>query len=560
MKNIVLAAINAKYIHSNLAIHSLRAYAVQAEEEMQAIQIREYTINQPFADILKDIYKSQPGFLGLSCYIWNRSLVDSLLVEIRKILPETWIWVGGPEVTYDAVRYLEDHPAVDGVIRGEGEASLLGLLRHFQAGNPVDELLSVPGLTLRHGEDICDTGSRELLDMDELPFPYYDLWDFANRIIYYESSRGCPFSCSYCLSSLDKKLRFRNLELVKKELLFFIEQKVPQVKFVDRTFNCDRQRVLEIWRFLAEHDQGVTNFHFEIGADLLGSEEIACMRGMRPGLIQLEIGVQSTNPDTIREIHRRTDLAKLRSNVEQIRQGRNIHQHLDLIAGLPCEGYESFAQSFDQVYRMYPQQIQLGFLKVLKGSRMERMAESYGCVYMDREPYEVLKTKWISYEEILALKRVEEMVEIYYNSGQFCRTLALLEGMFSSPFALYQSLGDFYEEKGYGGISHSRLHRYDVLLEFLESWGREQAGPSREALIEAMTVDLYSRENLKSRPAWMKGQEPWQKSIRAYIRREGLPKTVHIEVLSREILFFDYRYRDPLTNNVRAVSLTSLDI
>lgn len=560
MKNIVLAAINAKYIHSNLAIHSLRAYAVQAEEEMQAIQIREYTINQPFADILKDIYKSQPGFLGLSCYIWNRSLVDSLLVEIRKILPETWIWVGGPEVTYDAVRYLEDHPAVDGVIRGEGEASLLGLLRHFQAGNPVDELLSVPGLTLRHGEDICDTGGRELLDMDELPFPYYDLWDFANRIIYYESSRGCPFSCSYCLSSLDKKLRFRNLELVKKELLFFIEQKVPQVKFVDRTFNCDRQRALEIWRFLAEHDQGVTNFHFEIGADLLGSEEIACMRGMRPGLIQLEIGVQSTNPDTIREIHRRTDLAKLRSNVEQIRQGRNIHQHLDLIAGLPCEGYESFAQSFDQVYRMYPQQIQLGFLKVLKGSRMERMAESYACVYMDREPYEVLKTKWISYEEILALKRVEEMVEIYYNSGQFCRTLALLEGMFSSPFALYQSLGDFYEEKGYGGISHSRLHRYDVLLEFLESWGREQAGPSREALIEAMTVDLYSRENLKSRPAWMKGQEPWQKSIRAYIRRKGLPKTVHIEVLSREILFFDYRYRDPLTNNVRAVSLTSLDI
>ncbi len=560
MKNIVLAAINAKYIHSNLAIHSLRAYAVQAEEEMQAIQIREYTINQPFADILKDIYKSQPGFLGLSCYIWNRSLVDSLLVEIRKILPETWIWVGGPEVTYDAVRYLEDHPAVDGVIRGEGEASLLGLLRHFQAGNPVDELLSVPGLTLRHGEDICDTGSRELLDMDELPFPYYDLWDFENRIIYYESSRGCPFSCSYCLSSLDKKLRFRNLELVKKELLFFIEQKVPQVKFVDRTFNCDRQRALEIWRFLAEHDQGVTNFHFEIGADLLGSEEIACMRGMRPGLIQLEIGVQSTNPDTIREIHRRTDLAKLRSNVEQIRQGRNIHQHLDLIAGLPCEGYESFTQSFDQVYRMYPQQIQLGFLKVLKGSRMERMAESYACVYMDREPYEVLKTKWISYEEILALKRVEEMVEIYYNSGQFCRTLALLEGMFSSPFALYQSLGDFYEEKGYGGISHSRLHRYDVLLEFLESWGREQAGPSREALIEAMTVDLYSRENLKSRPAWMKGQEPWQKSIRAYIRREGLPKTVHIEVLSREILFFDYRYRDPLTNNVRAVSLTSLDI
>ncbi len=543
MGKVVLVAINAKYIHSNLAVYSLRAYAARAG---QSVEIKEYTINQPFGDILKDIYKSQPGLLCFSCYIWNKSLVDSLIVEIRKLFPKIWIFTGGPEVTYHADRYLEQDPAVDGVIRGEGEASFLELVEHFQRGGSMEGAASIPGLTVRCGSGICETGGREILDMDELPFPYGDLGDLSNRIIYYESSRGCPFSCSYCLSSLDKKLRFRSLDLVKEELQFFIDQKVPQVKFVDRTFNCDGMRALEIWEFLAGQDQGLTNFHFEIGADLLGEEEIACMRAMRPGLIQLEIGVQSTNQDTIREIHRKTDFERARANVAQIRQGRNIHQHLDLIAGLPYEGYESFMRSFDQVYQMRPQQLQLGFLKVLKGSRMEEMAGHYGCVYMDREPYEVLATRWISYDGILSLKKVESMVEIYHNSGQFCHTLALLEDMFSSPFVFYQELGDFYEKRGYDVISHSRLRRYEILLEFME----ERTGSVQGALIESMTVDLYSREKLKSRPVWMKEQTPWKEQIRGYIRRKGLPKTVHIEVLSREVLLFDYRYRDPLTDNV----------
>lgn len=548
MGKVVLAAINSKYIHSNLAVYSLRAYAGAAG---QPVEIQEYTINQLFGDILKNIYQSRPGLLCFSCYIWNKSLVDSLICEIRKLLPEIWIWVGGPEVTYCAKEYLEEHPGADGVMRGEGEASFLELVEYFQNKGSIEGTAAIPGLTVRTAGGICETEDRELLDMDSLPFPYHDLEDFTDRIIYYESSRGCPFSCSYCLSSLDRKLRFRRLRSVKEELQFFIDRKVPQVKFVDRTFNCDRERALEIWRFLAAQDQGVTNFHFEIGADLLGEEEIACMRAMRPGLIQLEIGVQSTDPDTIREIHRKMNLERLRENVAQIRQGGNIHQHLDLIAGLPCEGYESFIRSFDQVYQMRPQQLQLGFLKVLKGSRMERMAEGYGCIYMDREPYEVLKTRWITYDEILALKRVESMVEIYHNSGQFCHTLELLEGLFPSPFDLYLRLGDFYEEKGYDKISHSRLRRYDILLEFMT----ERTGPRQEALIEAMTIDLYSRERLKSRPSWMKDQGPWKKSIRDYIRREGLPKTVHIEISSEKTLLFDYRYKDPLTDNVRAVQI-----
>ena len=542
-KNVVLAAVNAKYIHSNLAVYSLKAYAGQAG---YPVKLKEYTINQPFGEILKDLYQSQPGLLCFSCYIWNKTLIDDLAAEIHKLLPETQIWVGGPEVTYCARAYLEAHPAVNGVLRAEGEASFLELVKHVRLDCAAQELEDIPGLTFRRAGIIYETDERELLDMDELPFPYGNLEDFTNRIIYYESSRGCPFSCSYCLSSLDKKLRFRSLDLVKKELRFFIDQKVPQVKFVDRTFNCNRARALEIWRFLVEQDQGVTNFHFEIGADLLGPEEIACMHTMRPGLIQLEIGVQSVNPNTIREIDRVMDLEKLEANVAQIHQGKNIHQHLDLIAGLPYEGYESFRQSFNRVYWMQPQQLQLGFLKVLKGSRMERMAEEYGCVYLEREPYEVLKTNWLSYGEILSLKQVESMVEIYYNSGQFEHTLPLLEGLFSSPFALYEELGRFYEEKGYGQISHSRMRRYEILLEFLEERNQEKL----EAAREAMTVDLYSREKLKSRPDWMSGQEAWQKAILDYIRREGLPKTVHIEVLSGETLLFDYRYRNPLTNNV----------
>ena len=559
MDQIVLAAVNAKYIHSNLAVYSLKAYAGKAG---QPVRIREYTINQPMGEILKDLYKSRPGLLCFSCYIWNKSLIEELAGEIRKLLPDIWIWIGGPEVTYCALEYLEAHPAVDGIMKGEGEETFLELVTCYRQGKDQNQLLQIPGLAVRRGNTVCETQDQKLLDMDSIPFPYGCLEDFSNRIIYYESSRGCPFSCSYCLSSIEKKIRFRSLELVKQEIQFFIDRKVPQVKFVDRTFNCNRKRALEIWKFLAEQDRGITNFHFEIVAELLEDEEIACMHSMRPGLIQLEIGVQSANPRTLQEICRNMNFPKLKICVEKIRQGRNIHQHLDLIAGLPFENYESFSRSFDAVYGMRPQQLQLGFLKILKGSRMETMAGKYGCVYMNREPYEVLKTRWLSYEEILSLKQVESMVEIYYNSGQFLRTLSLLEHLFPSFFAFYEALGDFYERKGYSQISHSRLRRYEILREFVVEWTKALQKEERERLLEnlteAMTVDLYSRENLKSRPAWMKCQEQWQKDIRDYIRREKLPKTVHIEVLSEETLLFDYTRRDPLTNNGTCRQISNL--
>lgn len=543
---ILLAAVNAKYIHSNLAVYSLRAYA---EEYRENIQLKEYTINQQEDEILKDIWQAKPDILFFSCYIWNISYVKMLIRDIKKIMPNMPIWVGGPEVSYDAAQFLRENPQVLGVLKGEGEETFRDILDYYHGRGT--RLGDIEGITLRTEHGIQENPWRKVLDLSSVPFPYGDLKDFSHRIIYYESSRGCPFSCSYCLSSVDKKLRFRSLELVKKELQFFIDREVPQVKFVDRTFNCSHHHAIEIWKYLIENDRGITNFHFEIAADLLTEEEIALIRTMRPGLIQLEIGVQSVNPETIREIHRKMDFVQVESVVRQVQEGRNIHQHLDLIAGLPYEDYDSFRQSFNAVYALQPEQLQLGFLKVLKGSYMYEKAPSYECVYKEREPYEVLSTKWLSYSDILRLKQVESMVEVYYNSRQFVRALSEIEQYFESPFDFYQSLGMYYERKGYEEISHSRMRRYEILLEFLQ----EIREVNLDRVRELLTWDLYVRENLKSRPGWMSDQSPWQKQIREYIRREKLSKTVHIEVFPDRTVLFDYEKRDPLTNNTEGVAI-----
>lgn len=295
-----MAAINAKYIHSNLAVYSLKAYA---EKYQDRIGLAEYTINQNLDDILKGIYRDHPEVLCISCYIWNISYVKNLIREVHKVLPDTAIWLGGPEVSYDARKVLEEHPEVTGVMKGEGEVTFLELAGFYLEG--ISELAKIDGITYRDGDQIQENPWRGITDLSTIPFVYKDLKKFENRIIYYESSRGCPFSCSYCLSSIDKKLRFRDLELVKEELQFFLDHNVPQVKFVDRTFNCKHDHAMAIWKYLIAHDNGITNFHFEVAADLLNEEEIALIRTMRPGMIQLEIGVQSTNPDTIREIHRK---------------------------------------------------------------------------------------------------------------------------------------------------------------------------------------------------------------------------------------------------------------
>ena len=549
---ILLAACNAKYIHSNLAVYNLKSCS---GEYSSRVVVKEYTINQIRDDILKDIYLEQPDVVCFSCYIWNISFVRELVPDLKKILPQVEFWAGSPEVSYDAVEFLKKNPAFFGVMVGEGEETFHELAGYYIERKP-ETLSGIRGVAFRDenkGRDIVHTGWRELMDLSKVPFAYSNLTEFKNRIIYYESSRGCPFSCSYCLSSIDKKLRFRDIELVKKELQFFIDNKVPQVKFVDRTFNCKHDHAMEIWRYITENDNGITNFHFEISADLLRAEELALMKTMRPGLIQLEIGVQSTNPQTIKAIRRTMDFEKLKGIVEQIHSFGNIHQHLDLIAGLPYEGYDSFHKSFCDVYALRPEQFQLGFLKVLKGSHMMEMTGEYQILYKDREPYEVLSTAWLTYGEILRLKMVESMVEVYYNSGQFKNTLVFLEKYFDDPFRMYEALGRFYEKKGYSEISHSRMRRYEILMEFA---GEQKEIPS-EALSDVMLLDLYLRENLKSRPSFASDQKPYERLIWDYRKAKKIPKTAHIEVFrDGKKLLFDYTDRDPLTNNAQLTDIT----
>lgn len=546
---ILLVACNAKYIHSNLAVYDLQAYASDYADH---IVLKEYTINQQKDDIMRDIYLEHPDVVCVSCYIWNLSFVKELMADLIKILPGADFWAGGPEVSYDAEKFLTENSEFKGVMVGEGEETFKELAGHYVEKNP-QNLKNMTGICYRDGDQIIHNGWRQIMDLSSIPFIYKDLSEFKNRIIYYESSRGCPFSCSYCLSSIDKKLRFRDTETVKKELQFFIDNKVPQVKFVDRTFNCKHDHAMAIWKYINEHDNGVTNFHFEISADLLREEELQEMSTMRPGLIQLEIGVQSTNPDTIKAIHRTMDFEKLKGIVDRIHSFGNIHQHLDLIAGLPYEDYDSFRHSFNDVYALKPQQLQLGFLKVLKGSHMMEMCKEYGIVYKTQEPYEVLSTKWLDYDHVLKLKTVENMVEVYYNSGQFQNTLEYLEKFFPDAFSIYERLGSFYMEKGYGDISHTRMRRYEILLEFLE----DMPEISVDQVKDQMVYDLYLRENLKSRPGFARDQKPFERQIWDFRKREKVAKNAHVEVFADgTVLLFNYADRDPLTNNAHVTDVT----
>lgn len=567
----LLAAINAKYIHSNPGVYSLRAFAAEHVPGAD-IEIGEYTINHQMDLILQDIYRRKPDFIGFSCYIWNISYVLELVRDVHKVLPEAKIWLGGPEVSYDAVRVLEQEKDVCGIMRGEGELTFTEVVRAYlgEAADTADRLADIPSVTCRTPSgEIRENPPGRLLSMDEIPFYYSDMAGFENRIVYYESSRGCPFSCSYCLSSIDKSVRFRSLEKVLPELDFFLEHKVPQVKFVDRTFNCKREHTLGIWRHILEHDNGITNFHFEVSADIFDEEELDLIEKMRPGLIQLEIGVQSTNPDTITEIRRRMDLKKLKSAVDRVHSYRNTHQHLDLIAGLPYENLESFLKSFDDVYRMKPDQLQLGFLKVLKGSYMEERTDAYALKYRAVPPYEVLSTKWLSYGDVIRLKGMEDMVEVHYNSGQFEKTIELLETAFPSPAEMFLELADFYEEKGLFGFSHSRLARYEILYEFLRSRfeGREELlAKFRDRLM----FDLYVRENLKSRPTFAGNMSLYKRQVREFFVAEEekptwllgyegydskqMAKMAHLEAMEDgTFVLFDYKNRDPLDHNARAV-------
>lgn len=573
----LLVAVNAKYIHSNPAIYSLRASA--GEALAAHIELAEYTINMAMADILADIYDRKPDVIGISCYIWNREMVEALLSELPKLLPGVPIWLGGPEVSYDAEKILADRPAVTGVMIGEGEVTFKEVAEHYLAlssGEEARPLAEIPGLYLRSGY----TPMRGLTDLSSIPFLYQNLDQFKNKIIYYETSRGCPYRCSYCLSSVDKAVRLRDIDIVKRELQFFLDNRVEQVKFIDRTFNCNHDHAMAIWQYIYEHDNGVTNFHFEISADILREDEIALLNKLRPGLAQLEIGVQTTNPETLKAIKRIMDVDKLANIVASINAGHNIHQHLDLIAGLPYEDYESFGRSFDRVYAMKPEQLQLGFLKVLKGSEMAERAAEYGIAFLDHPPYEVLFTRWLPYEDVRALKQIEEMVELYYNSGQFTHTLPVLQSVFSSPFAMFEALAKYYREKGYFTNSPARAYRYHILLEFAVA-----ADPAREALYrELLTFDLYLRENMKSRPEFAAAAEPFKEVIKDFYHEEErnrrflpeyeaydwkqMSKMTHLEHFTYPVwepekllngagekepgfVLFDYQQRNPLNYEAR---------
>lgn len=580
----LLAAVNAKYIHSNPALYSLRAYA--GKEYEKEVEIAEYTINNRMEDILADVYKRKPDAAAFSCYIWNWRMIRELTAELHKVMPELPIWLGGPEVSFDAEELLRQMPAITGIMIGEGECTFVELLQYYcqKAGAAAAGLAGIKGIVYRARDQIIKTAERKLTALSSLPFLYEDMENFRNRIIYYESSRGCPFRCSYCLSSIDKQVRLRDMDTVKNELQFFLEHKVAQVKFVDRTFNCEHRHTMEIWKYIQNHDNGITNFHFEIAADILCEDELTLLSEMRPGLVQLEIGVQSTNTETLREINRYTQMEKLKRVVERIHAGGNIHVHLDLIAGLPYEDYESFGNSFNEVYAMQPQQLQLGFLKVLKGSPMHEKADSYGINYTSLPPYEVLYSKWISYEEICRLKRIEEMVELYYNSSQFTHTLPVLEEVFDSPFSMYEQLAGYYEEEGYFVNSPSRAYRYEVLLAFACACDGER----EELYRELLTYDIYLRENMKSRPGFAKDLTMYRERFRDLYEREEvvrgllpgygryqlkqIARMTHTEVFTypvwekdvklrrqrlteQAMVLFDYENRNPLNHEARTMEI-----
>ena len=575
---------NAKYIHSNPAVYSLYSYS--AEKYADMMEIAEYTINQKKDEILAGIYESKPDAVGFSCYIWNRSIIGELLEDLPKVLPDTDIWLGGPEVSYRAPEMLRQYPKVKGVMVGEGEITFFEILEQYHKQEEPD-FSGVAGLYLKSGFTL----PREIMDMSSLPFLYLNTEMFSNRIIYYESSRGCPYRCSYCLSAIDKTVRFRDISLVKKELDFFLKAGVTQVKFVDRTFNCNHEHAMEIWRYIYEHDNGITNFHFEISADILKDDEIELLHKMRPGQVQLEIGVQSFNEETLRAINRRMDKDRLIQVVSEIRKNRNIHQHLDLIAGLPYEDYESFGRSFDRVYSMEPDQLQLGFLKVLNGAPISGQTEEFGISYTEQPPYEVLSTRWLSYGDVIRLKKIEEMVELYYNSNQFVNTLQYMKNVFASPFRMFEELAEYYEKRGLFINSPSRAYRYRVFLDFVSEYD-----PGKKDLYtELITYDLYLRENMKSRPEFCRSltDEAFKDYRHAFYREEEktrrylphlgqydsrqLSGITHLEHFIYPVwdmknpekwqkedtsgegsyVLFDYSVKDPLTKEARTVVIVS---
>lgn len=545
---IVLLALNAKYIHTSLALRYIKAYC---KEYSSDISILETSINNSENEIIKSIYRKQPDIIGISCYIWNMAYVKTLIPTLKKILPDTTIVLGGPEVSYEGEFLLENCQA-DLIMEGEGEKTWEEYLNYrYQHKGDIKD---IAGLVYRNEQgDICKNKPRQPLDLVELPFVYDDLEGLSNKIIYYEASRGCPFNCQYCLSSIEQGVRFVPIERVKEHMAYFLENKVKQVKFVDRTFNTRKQYAMDIWQYLIEHDNGYTNFHFEIAAELISEEMYELLSKARPGLIQFEIGVQSTNPEVLKIIKRPMPFEDIKEVVLRIKGLNNIHQHLDLIAGLPKEDYASFRKSFNDVMSIRPEQFQLGFLKLLKGSGLRGKAEEYALTYKAEPPYEILYTSLVSYEQMLRLHSIDDLVDRYYNSGRFKYTLEYLFAYFENPFDCFEQFSIFWEDQGYHLLEHNKLAYYKHLLEF----GCHQENLNQDLLKEVMRVDYIlsespteipnlfdtsERENLKNHFNMLLKRDEWV--------QEQLPQVVSMPPRQRYKLSHLEAFNYPVWNMI----------
>ncbi|MDU7885830.1 MAG: DUF4080 domain-containing protein [Clostridium perfringens] len=472
---ILLTAINSKYIHSNLAVRYLKAFTKDLDFQGD---IKEFSINDRVENILEGIIEEKPDVVAFSCYIWNMEFVNRLAELIKLVDPKIEILYGGPEVSYEGKEFLENHEG-EYVIVGEGEKTFREFVLYKLGEGKIED---IKGLNYKRDGKVFENPKRPEMDMNELVFPYTYEEDINNKIVYYEASRGCPFKCKYCLSSVMHGVRFLDVERVKKELKYFMERGLKLVKFVDRTFNCNREYTVELLKYLSEQDTE-TRFHFEVAADLLTEEQIEILNNAPKGRFQLEVGVQTTNNEVLHNINRYITYENIKEKVLKVAAGKNVMQHLDLIAGLPGEDLESFKKSFNDVHAIRPDEIQLGFLKLLKGSSMREEAEKWGIVYSPYAPYEIIRSKDISYEELLLLKKVEAMVDKYYNSCKFNNVIKFFLNIYEKPFDFYYDLAMFFEEKGNFKRSIGNVEYYKILLDFyLEKIGGEDEGLFKEVL------------------------------------------------------------------------------
>ena len=494
MSKIVLAGINSQYVHLNLAVRYLKKY-VEANSDLK-IEIYETNINNQVFNIIKDIYELNPDKIIFSTYIWNKEYIVEIVKELKKVLPNVEIILGGPEVSYKWEKFMANMPEVDALLLGEGENVLLNFLTKEE-----DKVL---GVVSRKNDEIVFNGIEPIIEnLDIVPFPYED-WELEDKtkIFYYESSRGCPFSCSYCLSSIDKTVRYYSLDRVKKDLKRFLDSPIKLLKFVDRTFNLRKERYMEIWKFLLENYREGITFHFEINANIFDDETLDFLEKVPKGYFQFEIGVQSINPETMVAIKRNNILDKLAHNVRRI--SRNIHLHLDLIAGLPYETYDIFKNSFNYVYNLKPEMIQLGFLKLLKGTQMYDEVEKYQYKYYSRPPYEVFSNKFISFGELVKLKNLEKMLDYYYNSEKFRYTCDfVINNNFDTPFAFFEKIADYYDKKGYLKISHKEVALFNILYDFYV----ENNLKDLDIFVEFLKYDYLALGKPGSYPEWLKSNK-----------------------------------------------------